>query len=73
MSLIAAWLHDTQEDPMRVEREWLRNVIFHADKLRRFTQDSPILPEVWLLAALNSASTRPRAWTGQGDSDLQSR
>ena len=37
---------------MRVEREWLRNVIFNADKLRRFTQDSPILPEVWLTAGL---------------------
>lgn len=37
---------------MRVEREWLRNVIFHADKLRRFTQDSPVLPEVWLLGGV---------------------
>lgn len=37
---------------MRVEREWLRNVIFYADKLRRFTQDSPILPEVWLLGGV---------------------
>jgi subtilisin family serine protease len=37
---------------MRVEREWLRSVIFHADKLRRFTQDSPILPEVWLIAGI---------------------
>jgi serine protease AprX len=37
---------------MRVERDWLRTVIFHADKLRRFTQDSPILPEVWLLGGV---------------------
>ena len=37
---------------MRVERDWLRNVIFYADKLRRFTQDSPILPEVWLLGGV---------------------
>ncbi len=37
---------------MRVEREWLRNVIFNADRLRRFTQDSPILPEVWLLGGV---------------------
>jgi subtilisin family serine protease len=37
---------------MRVERDWLRNVIFNADKLRRFTQDSPILPEVWLTAGV---------------------
>ena len=37
---------------MRVEREWLRSVIFGRDTLRRFTQDSPILPEVWLVAGL---------------------
>jgi hypothetical protein len=37
---------------MRVERDWLRSVIFNADKLRRFTQDSPILPEVWLTAGV---------------------
>jgi serine protease AprX len=37
---------------MRVEREWLRNVIFEADELRRYTQDSPILPEVWLTAGV---------------------
>ncbi|HEV8393586.1 MAG TPA: S8 family peptidase [Vicinamibacterales bacterium] len=37
---------------MRVEREWLRNVIFKEDELRRFTQDSPILPEVWLTAGV---------------------
>ena len=46
---------------MRVEREWLRNVIFHADRLRRFTQDSPILPEVWLLGGVEfslDSSTR---------------
>ena len=37
---------------MRVERDWLRNVIFKADTQRRFTQDSPILPEVWLTAGV---------------------
>jgi hypothetical protein len=37
---------------MRVEREWLRSVIFGRDTLRRFTQDSPILPEVWLIAGI---------------------
>jgi len=34
---------------MRVEREWLRTVVFGRDAVRRFTQDSPILPEVWLV------------------------
>jgi hypothetical protein len=37
---------------MRVERDWLRSVVFSSDKLRRFTQDSPILPEVWLTAGV---------------------
>ena len=37
---------------MRVEREWLRSVIFGRDTLRRFTQESPILPEVWLVAGI---------------------
>ena len=37
---------------MRVEREWLRSIIFGREAARRFTQDSPILPEVWLVAGL---------------------
>ena len=37
---------------MRVEREWLRTVVFGREAARRFTQDSPILPEVWLVAGL---------------------
>jgi serine protease AprX len=37
---------------MRVERDWLRNLIFSADETRRFTQDSPIMPDVWLVAGM---------------------
>jgi len=33
---------------MRVERDWLRELVFDTAEARRFTQDSPILPEVWL-------------------------
>lgn len=33
---------------MRVERDWLRQLVFEMSGTRRFTQDSPILPEVWL-------------------------
>jgi serine protease AprX len=33
---------------MRVERDWLRKLVFEWSTTRRFTQDSPILPEVWL-------------------------
>lgn len=37
---------------MRVERDWLRSLVFGSDESRRFTQDSPILPEVWFAAGL---------------------
>jgi hypothetical protein len=37
---------------MRVERDWLRQLVFEIDDARRFTQDSPILPEVWLRGGL---------------------
>src|SRR3954469_11650620 len=37
-----------EECSMRVERDWLRTLVFEMSETRRFTQDSPILPEVWL-------------------------
>lgn len=37
---------------MRVERDWLRNLIFDGEKARRFTQDSAILPDVWLAGGM---------------------
>ena len=33
---------------MRVERDWLRELVFEMSTTKRFTQESPILPEVWL-------------------------
>lgn len=33
---------------MRVQREWLEELIFRGEASRRFTQDSPILPDVWV-------------------------
>lgn len=33
---------------MKVERRWLEELVFSGDAPRRFTQDSPILPDVWL-------------------------
>jgi subtilisin family serine protease len=33
---------------MRIEREWLEQLIFGVAEARRFTQDSPILPDVWI-------------------------
>ena len=33
---------------MKLDREWLEQLIFGTVSARRFTQDSPILPDVWL-------------------------
>lgn len=33
---------------MQIERAWLEQLIFRAATSRRFTQDSPVLPDVWL-------------------------
>lgn len=33
---------------MHVRREWLLELIYGGDASRRFTQDSPVLPDVWL-------------------------
>ena len=45
---------------MRVEREWLRQVVFGREGARRFTQDSPILPEVWLVGGAQYCLDRNR-------------
>ena len=36
---------------MRIERAWLEELIFSGEAPRRFTQDSPVLPDVWLAYA----------------------
>ncbi len=33
---------------MKLEREWVEELIFGGDQSRRFTQDSPVLPDVWI-------------------------
>lgn len=33
---------------MKIEREWLEELIFGTEASRRFTQDSPVLPDVWI-------------------------
>ncbi|MGI9043268.1 MAG: hypothetical protein ACR2GK_03980, partial [Gemmatimonadaceae bacterium] len=33
---------------MKIEREWLEDLMFTGAASRRFTQDSPVLPDVWL-------------------------
>jgi subtilisin family serine protease len=37
---------------MQVQRNWLRRLVFDGEDTRRFTQDSPILPDVWLSAGM---------------------
>lgn len=38
---------------MNLERAWVEELIFGTELLRRFTQDSPVLPDVWLGYANN--------------------
>ena len=33
---------------MQLQRTWLEKLIFGGEASRRFTQDSPVLPDVWL-------------------------
>lgn len=33
---------------MEIKREWLEELIFEGEASRRFTQDSPVLPDVWI-------------------------
>jgi serine protease AprX len=33
---------------VKLKREWLEELIFGKDVARRFTQDSPVLPDVWI-------------------------
>jgi hypothetical protein len=42
---------------MRVERDWLRRLVFDINDGRRFTQDSPILPDVWLKGGVEYCRT----------------
>ena len=36
---------------MQIQRAWLEELIFSGEAPRRFTQDSPVLPDVWLAFA----------------------
>ena len=45
---------------MQVEREWLRRVVFGRQSSRRFTQESPILPDVWMVGASDLPQSKRR-------------
>jgi serine protease AprX len=40
---------------MKLRREWVEELIFGKTEGRRFTQDSPVLPDVWIEFALQDA------------------
>jgi serine protease AprX len=37
---------------MEIKREWIEELIFEGEASRRFTQDSPVLPDVWIRYAM---------------------
>jgi hypothetical protein len=40
---------------MELKREWIEELVFGDEHSRRYTQDSPILPDVWIQYGLNTA------------------
>lgn len=40
---------------MELKREWIEALVFGDDETRRYTQDSPILPDVWIRYGTNLA------------------
>jgi serine protease AprX len=44
---------------MRIERSWLEELVFSGEAPRRFTQDSPVLPDVWLTFGREGARDKP--------------
>src|SRR5512145_1462954 len=44
---------------MEVKRDWFEELIFRGAAARRFTQDSPVLPDVWLEFARTYCSGSP--------------
>lgn len=39
---------------MELKREWIEDLVFGDQRSRRYTQDSPILPDVWIQYGLNA-------------------
>ena len=58
---------EKQQPPQKIDRKLLEQLMFGTGRVRRFTQDSPVLPDVWLEYAktpeertsLPSSRTRP--------------
>jgi serine protease AprX len=44
---------------MKLRREWLEELIFGKEVGRRFTQDSPVLPDVWIRFGLEYTAAMP--------------
>lgn len=52
---------------MRLEREWVEKLIYGSEPARRFTQDSPILPDVWIGYGLDPTEPMDLLLTPYGD------
>ena len=48
----------TKQDKLTLSRKDLEDVIFRSPSVRRFTQDSPILPDVWFAYGQAKATER---------------
>ncbi len=46
---------------MEIKREWLEELIFGSETSRRFTQDTPVLPDVWIRYGMAIAAGRDEA------------
>ncbi|HEU4454782.1 MAG TPA: S8 family peptidase [Longimicrobium sp.] len=46
---------------MEIKREWIEELIFGSETSRRFTQDTPVLPDVWIRYGMAIAAGRDEA------------
>src|SRR4051812_44871793 len=44
--------------PTADERLWIEKLVFGSESARRFTQDSPVLPDVWIAFAREPGRSR---------------
>ena len=52
--------------PQRLHRDLMEQLLFGIGRARRFTQDSPVLPDVWLEYAKQPTDEVDRAGAGAG-------
>jgi len=52
-----------------LQRKLVEQLMFGAGRIRRFTQDSPVLPDVWLEYALGPGDRSAGSFPERGDAD----